>query len=188
MKLIGRITLSFLRISLFILVALLTLGAANAIADPVSCADNQDCQKGEVCVGHGNAPQGTCVKRCDPLQMNLITNGTESYTTSDGNYIRYSIKVTNWFQYAEEMFAPAPDLPACGLNTNSSRSWVDIYNAETNARIYGFCGLEDAEGLTEIWFGVKQGDAPPGKVTVTMEDRKTGRKYCSNVVAIGNGN
>ena len=159
----------------FILVAVFS--STNAVA--VSCLDNADCQNGEACMD-----QGICVKRCAPLRLRLSTNGTDSISTSNGDFNRFYLTVTNWQQFPDELFALSSDLPACGLNTNSSRSWIDIYDTNSNSRIYGFCGFTEAKDLTLLWFGVQQGLQPPQKVHVTMDDRRTGVRYCSNSVQI----
>jgi hypothetical protein len=44
---------------------------------------------------------------------------------------RVYIPVVNWSVYPNQMFRKAPGLPPCGSNTNSARTWVDIYNADT---------------------------------------------------------
>lgn len=92
---------------------------------------------------------------------------------------RVYIPVTNWAAYANEMFRQAPDLPPCGANLNSARTWVDIYDAVTNARIYGFCALNSNNGLTQIWFMPK---TPKGRVYIIMNDRACNKKYKSNII------
>lgn len=113
----------------------------------------------------------------------LTFTGTQNYTGSDGNpYVKYSLSVSNWSSYQNSMFTAAPSLPPCGLNTNSSRTWVNIYNATNNDYVYGFCALGSAEDLTALWFGVLQGTNPPQSVYVTINDRQTGVVYRSNTV------
>ncbi len=95
---------------------------------------------------------------------------------------RIYIPVDNWAVYPNEMFRQAPDLPPCGTNINSSRTWVDIYNADTNAKIYGFCALNSNEGLTKIWF---MPSAPRGRVYIIINDRACRKSYKSNIIPWG---
>jgi uncharacterized protein (UPF0248 family) len=95
---------------------------------------------------------------------------------------RIYIPVINRAVYPDKLFAEAPDLPPCGTNTKSSRTWVDVYNAETNARIYGFCALKTSDELKGIWF---MPTTKSGKVYIVIEDRKCEKKYRSNIVEWG---
>ncbi len=115
----------------------------------------------------------------------LIFTGIENYIDYYGSpYVRYKLDVTNWSQYPAELFTLAPDLPPCGLNNNSSRTWVNIYNAATNAYLYGFCGFTATQSLSSLWFGVLQGSTPPQSVYITINDRRTGATYRSNTVSV----
>jgi hypothetical protein len=68
----------------------------------------------------------------------LKVAGTEDYTGTDGNpYTRYRIPVVNRAAFPDALFTPAPDLPPCGANPDSSRTWVDANDGEGN-RLYGF--------------------------------------------------
>lgn len=93
---------------------------------------------------------------------------------------RVYIPVKNWNAYSNSMFAAAPNLPPCGNNTKSSRTWVDIYDARTNARIYGFCAFNSANDLQTIWFGSKMRS---GRVYIIIHDRLCKRKYRSNILS-----
>lgn len=95
---------------------------------------------------------------------------------------RIYISVVNWNVYPNELFAEAPELPPCGSNTKSSRTWVDIYDANTDARIYGFCALDSNQRLKDLWF-VPQ--ARNGKVYIIINDRKCNKTYKSNVIEYG---
>ncbi|MCX6580394.1 MAG: hypothetical protein NT166_09435 [Candidatus Aminicenantes bacterium] len=95
---------------------------------------------------------------------------------------RIYIPVTNWAVYPNEMFRQAPELPPCGANANSSRTWVDIYNADTNAKIYGFCVFNSNDGLTKIWF---MPGAPKGRVYIILNDRACRKSYKSNIIPWG---
>src|SRR5690349_11279930 len=70
----------------------------------------------------------------------------------DAGLIHVDLTVTNWQAYPSAMFAPAPNLPPCGINASASRTWVNIYNALTNQYIYGFCAFNAPVDLTRLWF------------------------------------
>lgn len=116
----------------------------------------------------------------DPV---LVFEWSEMRTVENNTYVIYNLDVTNYQAYPAEMFAPAPDLPPCGLNTNASRTWVDIYDASSDNRIYGFCGLGSPADLRSIWFGIESGAAQPSQVYIKLMDRATGLTYRSNDVA-----
>jgi hypothetical protein len=113
----------------------------------------------------------------------LVFSGSEFYTAGGSNWVRYKLGVTNWSVYPADMFAPAPTLPPCGLNTNASRTWVDIYDASNNSRIYGFCALGTPSNLNLIWFAKPVGVFPPSQVYIKLNDRATGSIYTSNNVS-----
>jgi hypothetical protein len=114
----------------------------------------------------------------------IAFKGTEDYTVNGVDYTRYRIEVVNRASYMDEMFAAEPLLPACGLNTSAARTWVDIFNGATDARLYGFCALGTADALGSLWFSVKKGTAPPPSVYITMEDRTMSVDYQSNTLPI----
>ena len=113
----------------------------------------------------------------------LVFEGTEDYEVDGNLFTRYLLTVTNWADYPDELFELSPDLPACGLNTNSSRSWVDIFTAD-NSRIYGFCALEESTNLQNIWFAIPRGDCPPEQIYININDRRCDIDYTSNLVPI----
>jgi hypothetical protein len=94
---------------------------------------------------------------------------------------KYKLSVTNWFEFPDELFEPAPDLPPCGQNPNAARTWVNIYEADGTYR-YGFCALSSSQNLENIlWFSVPEGETPPEYVYITLEDRRCGITYTSNL-------
>lgn len=109
----------------------------------------------------------------------LIFTGTEDYEAGGKQWTRYRYRVDNMTSFPEEIFAPSPELPPCGTNTNSSRTWVDFYQ-ESGERLNGFCAL-NRDGLDNIWFGMEKGSIPPSRVYIKMADRKTGINYKSNL-------
>ncbi len=110
----------------------------------------------------------------------LYMTGFAEYKVSGKDYIRYNYAVFNSTSYPDSIFAAAPSLPPCGKNTNSSRTWVDIYD-QRGKRIYGFCGFAKSESLDSIWFGLPADELPPSWIYIEMTDRQTGNKYKSNL-------
>src|SRR5205814_9351397 len=81
------------------------------------------------------------------------------------------------------VFAPASDLPPCGMNTNSSRTWITIRD-ENNRSLSGFCGLRSTTDLSNIWFAVSLNEPTPVFVYITLEDRRCRMTYSSELVAV----
>jgi hypothetical protein len=104
----------------------------------------------------------------------------ESLEASGKHYIRYYYDVANKDQYPNELFTASPNLPPCGNNTNSSRTWVDIFD-QYGKRLYGFCALLKPSDLKDIWFAQESNISPPSWVYIEMTDRQTNTKYRSNL-------
>jgi hypothetical protein len=123
-------------------------------------------------------------------QSNVISYGecADTYANPEISYDHTDaeglvhITVANWDAFPNELFRPAPELPPCGANTNSSRTWVNIYNADDDTGIYGFCGLDSNENLQLIWFSP---DTPTGRAYVVINDRACSKSYQSNVISYG---
>jgi hypothetical protein len=114
---------------------------------------------------------------------NIVFAGAQGYAANGQQWVRYNLRVINFTAYPNYLFAPAPALPACGNNTQASRTWVDIYDRSNGKRLYGFCALGAPQDLTKLWFAVKRGDHPPAYVYIVMTDRQTNTTYKSNTVA-----
>ena len=110
----------------------------------------------------------------------LYMSGSEFYMTGGKNYIRYQYDVLNKADFPPALFASAPALPPCGLNTKSSRTWVDIFD-QRGKRLYGFCALGKPSDLGSIWFALEEGVIPPSYVYIELNDRQTNTKYKSNL-------
>ncbi|HWT00429.1 MAG TPA: hypothetical protein VN256_09290 [Pyrinomonadaceae bacterium] len=110
----------------------------------------------------------------------LSMKGYEAYEAGGKQFIRYRYAVENYAAYPDEMFAPAPDLPPCGTNKESSRTWVEIYQQD-GKRLYGFCALGKSAGLNDLWFPLEPDALPPSWVYIELTDRKTNTKYKSNL-------
>ena len=114
--------------------------------------------------------------------------GTEDYVANGQQWTRYRLAVVNRSDYLDELFASAPDLPPCGDNKNSARTWVDIYNRQGRKRIYGFCALKASTDLGSLWFAFEKGTTPPSSIYVTVTDRRNKMRATSNVVPISSVN
>jgi hypothetical protein len=115
-----------------------------------------------------------------PPKPFLYLISTEPYTAGGKNWIRYRYDVANKMDYPADMFAAAPALPPCGLNTNASRTWVDFFDSN-GKRLYGFCALSKPADLGKIWFALEEGVLPPSYVYIELNDRQTNTKYKSNL-------
>ncbi len=107
----------------------------------------------------------------------LVATGAVRQTNG---YIRYNLSIKNWYMYPDELFDASPDLDPCGQNTNASRTWLNIYD-EKQTYLYGFCGFNEAANLQNFHFSLP-GDETPLRVFVTLEDRRCGAIYTSNLV------
>ena len=110
----------------------------------------------------------------------LYLTKQEFYTANGKNWIRYGYDVFNKTDYPAALFAPAPGLPPCGNNHNSSRTWVDFFD-QFGKRLYGFCSLGSPADLGKIWFSLEEGVIPPSWVYIEINDRQTNTKYKSNL-------
>jgi len=106
--------------------------------------------------------------------------GFESFPQNGKTFIRYHYDVFNKDQFPAEMFAAAPNLPPCGANTKSSRTWIDIFDA-TGKRLNGFCALGNPADLNQLWFALEDNVVPPSYIYIEMTDRQTNTKYKSNL-------
>jgi hypothetical protein len=100
-----------------------------------------------------------------------------------GDFTQVNLSITNFDAFPDDYFAPAPDLPPCGKNTSSSRTWVDIYDATTNIRVYGFCALGSSQDLQKLWFAVAAANPVPAQVYVSLVDRRVNLTMTSNTVS-----
>jgi hypothetical protein len=110
----------------------------------------------------------------------LYLTGTETFQQGEKTYIKYHYDVLNKADYPAEMFAPAPNLPPCGKNTRSSRTWIDIFDSK-GKRLNGFCALGKPADLNKLWFELEDNAVPPSYVYIEMNDRQTNTRYKSNL-------
>lgn len=125
----------------------------------------------------------TCYPDLPDPQLELVESGKE-YAVEGTTLVNYQFRIANWKQFPAELFAAAPDLPPCGQNPNAGRTWIDTYDAQWGTRLYGSCGaIDDFKGLYAR-VPVRKGDAPPTAVFLTLQDRKCGVTYKSNLVEL----
>ena len=110
----------------------------------------------------------------------LYLTGLEYYEAGGKNWVRHRYDVFNKDQYPAELFVAAPNLPPCGANANSARSWVDFFDQQ-GRRLYGFCALGSPTDLGSIWFASEEGTVPPSWIYIEITDRQTNQKYRSNL-------
>jgi len=100
------------------------------------------------------------------------------------SFIRYTFAVTNHAMFSNVFFTPSPNLPACGLNVNSARTWLDIFNGNGGAYIYGYCALTSSAEMAKLTFAVPKASPQPKSFFITLEDRLCHVTKKSNVAAI----
>jgi hypothetical protein len=117
-----------------------------------------------------------------PILPNPVLNflGQEPFKIGGKDYIRYNYEVSNREVYPNELFAAAPELPPCGANKKSSRTWVDVLDSR-GKRLQGFCAFGNSNDLRSFWFAMESEIIPPSYVYIEMDDRKTNTKYKSNL-------
>jgi TolB protein len=136
--------------------------AADLIAQATAIADELGCVPGAKCYPDLPAPQ-------------LVL---ESTTELGNGNVEFQLDVPNFGSFPDDLFEPAPDLAACGLNTSASRTWVDILDGDGNY-LFGFCSLGQASDLNNIWFATPVAQWP-AEAYVTLTDRRCNITYTSN--------
>src|SRR5947207_1455265 len=104
--------------------------------------------------------------------------------TNEPGFVRYWFAVTDHAIFNNVFFTPSPNLPPCGLNNNSARTWLRIYNGATNAYIYGYCALPNSAAMAKLSFAVARTAVQPKSFYVTLEDRLCHVTRKSNTAAI----
>jgi hypothetical protein len=101
---------------------------------------------------------------------------------SGGFFYHFELSVRNYTSYPDAMFAPSPGLPACGLNTSASRTWVDVFD-QNGVYLNGFCSFSSASDLNQLWFPAIAG-AGVTQVYIVLTDRLTNTTYTSNSIKV----
>ncbi len=122
----------------------------------------------------------TAVAQQNPPNPILVFLGQQYEEVEGKKLTRYHYEIMNRDKYPAELFYAAPDLPPCGRNAKSSRTWVEIFT-ERGKRLYGFCIFTKPDDLSSIWFALDSDEIPPSYVYVEIVDRQTNKKYKSNL-------
>lgn len=93
-----------------------------------------------------------------------------------------TLGVSNWADFSDDVFAPAPDLPPGGLNASASRTFVEVEDADSGKRLYGFCDTGSARGLAALEFVLPQETPLPARLQILLSDRRTRTERRSNPV------
>lgn len=112
----------------------------------------------------------------------LVFTGKQEINTNGFEQTIYRLGVIDRSEYPNEMFEASPNLPACGRNSNSSRSRVDIFSL-SGKRIYDFCALKSADELNSLAFLLPKNTRLNG-VYIIIKDRKSVTEYKSNSVEL----
>lgn len=110
----------------------------------------------------------------------LVLTAVEQFDSAGKQFTRYRFEVFNRADIPNDQFAAAPQLPPCGANTKSSRTWLDFFD-QRGKRLYGFCALSNPDDLKGIWFTLERDLLPPSWVYIELNDRQTNTKYKSNL-------
>lgn len=105
---------------------------------------------------------------------------TEPFQQGGKQWTRYKYEVFNADAYPNSLFAAAPDLPPCGNNTKSARTWVEVFD-QSGKRLNGFCALGSNSDLRQLWFALESDVIPPSWIYIEFNDRKTNTKFKSNL-------
>jgi len=110
----------------------------------------------------------------------LAFQGQEEVLRQGKTLVKFKFAIENRNSIPNELFAESPDLPPCGTNTRSARTWIDVFD-QRGKRLNGFCAVKNRDGLSDIWFMLEPGAVPPSWVYIQMNDRKEQRVYKSNL-------
>ena len=113
------------------------------------------------------------------LRLLGVTNTAENGAIK----VLYEIEVVNRYEFDDNLFMPAPALPPCGKNGNSSRTWINVYS-ERRGRIYGWCGVYANSELASLKFIVPGSWPQPKKLFIDLVDRAEGKTVRSNTIRI----
>jgi hypothetical protein len=108
--------------------------------------------------------------------------GTQDVINGENTRTIYWLSVDNRAEFADELFEESPDLPPCGRNTKSSRSWIQV-NDSGGGQLYAFCAIKSTSELNKLSFTVRKDDIVPELVYIVITDRKTKKKYSSNLIS-----
>jgi len=132
--------------------------------------------------GHGFDYRFTVDYECYTLpKLRLFVTDMIPFEFEGQVYHRYHTAVTNWELVPDAMFEPAPDLAPCGLNTESSRTWVRLEDGN-GAVLNNYCSIDFAEELNGLTFTLAESEPVPETVRMVLDDRRCGILYESILV------
>jgi hypothetical protein len=111
-------------------------------------------------------------------EIELVATGKEAIGNAG---VRYHMKVNNFQEFEDVYFRPGKSNKDCG--EKQSRLEGKIYSTEQKV-LAEFCGFKASEDLSELSFGLPQGDSPPNGVYLLLEDSETGESFKSNTLSI----
>lgn len=117
------------------------------------------------------------------INPQLYFTGKESSTINGNVFTRINLSIKNWESFSNDLFKASPSLPPCGLNTNSSRTWLDIFDG-AGKRLYGYCAFNTNENLRSFSFAISANQTLPLKVYITLNDRELNKTYTSNIISL----
>jgi hypothetical protein len=136
-------------------------GAADLVRQAEAIATALGCVPGSKCYPGLPAPQ-------------LVLQST----TPQNGVVQFELDVPNYVSFPNELFAAAPDLAPCGLNTSASRTWVDVLDG-TGKFLAGFCSFGQASDLNLLWFQTTIAQWP-AEAYIKLTDRRCNITYTSN--------
>jgi hypothetical protein len=96
--------------------------------------------------------------------------------------VRLRCSIANWSEFGDGLFAASPDLPPGGLVRAASRTWVDMLDADSGARLYSFCAIGSAQQLADLSFVLPASQPLPARISAKVTDRRTKSEQTSNAV------
>ncbi|MCQ0092523.1 hypothetical protein [Roseovarius sp. M141] len=131
-------------------------------------------------------PTGPVIAQPTPALVKpiVVFNGSERVDIRGRKFDRYNLGVKNSKSFHPSLFAGAPQLPPCGANKNASRTWLDILDGKTGARLYGYCAFSSPGNLRNFSLTIPAGTAPPSSVRISLTDRQTRKRVLSDPVKI----
>jgi murein DD-endopeptidase MepM/ murein hydrolase activator NlpD len=135
----------------------------------------------DIVLGRNHSKGSTCFPHLP--EPELVVIGSENYEISGQQFTLFLLNITNSDKFPNALFDAAPTLPACGANTNSSRTWLRIFD-ENGTYIYGFCALTDSDQFNGTSFAIPLGSLPPSRIYITLEDRLCNITYTSNYAPV----
>ncbi|MBI1737730.1 MAG: redoxin domain-containing protein [Acidobacteria bacterium] len=114
----------------------------------------------------------------------LEVTGAETMDAGGMKITRFYLSLKNWADYPDVLFAPMPDLPPCSFNTTPTRIQVIVWS-EDQRPLTTYCNVPDRSLLQRLQVMSRmQGESTPGRVYVTLEDRRAQRIVRSTPVPL----